>query len=367
MKRKKSLTTNVDIRIAEMNNSQDLQIEGAEQIQNLEIEDSRKRFSIGEWNVIPELNRLQHRTLDLTKQLEPRLVNLLCYLANNQNRVICREELVQELWPRVIVNENSLTRAVSELRKQLRSSNSELNYIETIPKKGYRLLVPVLEAQESEPAGLVQQGIVQAIGNSNSSRTSFLNRKHHTSFQAAAAMVAVVASLALYPFSDTSKPDDSQRWIDSASLPLLSDQLITPEADYMGGELSLSAMDQVEFDSPIGVTASKPVIDNDNNQYAYIKYDHSGSTIFLGSMSNAVEPLAIYSNDAHLFNLAWSPVGNSLLFARKSGISSAVVYGKGVNNSDELFSLNLDTMVATRLIPDNSPALDESINKQRLT
>ena len=74
-------------------------------------------FSVGDWQVWPELNRLQHRRETRQRQLEPRLINLLCYLAANSERVLSREQLVNELWPRVTVNENSLTRAVSELRK----------------------------------------------------------------------------------------------------------------------------------------------------------------------------------------------------------------------------------------------------------
>ena len=68
-------------------------------------------FSLGDWRVLPQLNRLQHLTSGEERQLEPRLIKLLCFLAANEHRVLSREELVQELWPRVIVNENSLTRA----------------------------------------------------------------------------------------------------------------------------------------------------------------------------------------------------------------------------------------------------------------
>ena len=106
-------------------------------------------FSLGDWRVLPQLNRLQHLISGEERQLEPRLIKLLCFLAANEHRVLSREELVQELWPRVIVNENSLTRAISELRKQLQSTIAvHANYIETIPKRGYRL-IPMVEFTEA--------------------------------------------------------------------------------------------------------------------------------------------------------------------------------------------------------------------------
>ena len=362
------MTTTSDTGIVEMNIRQEIQVDAAEQKAAFAPEKSKNVFSIGEWSVIPELNRLQHRNLDQKIQLEPRLVNLLCYLASNQDRVIGREELIQELWPRVIVNENSLTRAVSELRKQLRSTDTELNYIETIPKKGYRLLVPVEDTQEY-PVKLhkLMQQASQTVEDSDISPAGFLKQKSHTSFQAAAAAVAIAATLVLYPFSDTSKPDDTRQWIDSTALPLLSDQVINPDNDYMGGELSLSGMGEASFGSSIGGTTSNPIIANDNNQYAYIKYDHSGSTIYLGSLNSTMDPLAIYSNDSHLFNLAWSPVGNNLLFAKKPGMSTAAIFSNGTKKVDELFSLDLGSMLISKLIPDASPAINDSVNKQSLT
>ena len=59
-------------------------------------------FSLGDWYIVPELNRLKSKSDKEERQLEPRLIKLLCYLAANEDRVLTRDELVQELWPRVI-------------------------------------------------------------------------------------------------------------------------------------------------------------------------------------------------------------------------------------------------------------------------
>ena len=100
-------------------------------------------FQIANWIVDPALNQLRHQLSGDSRHLEPRLVKLLSHLARHQGKVVERDTLVEMLWPKVIVNENSLTQAVSELRKQLGStSDPNTNFIETIPKRGYRLAVP---------------------------------------------------------------------------------------------------------------------------------------------------------------------------------------------------------------------------------
>ncbi len=108
-------------------------------------------FVIGDWSVEPQLNRLSCRTDPYCeRRLEPRLMRLLCYLAANPGRVVSRDQLSNELWPRVIVNDNSLTRAVSALRKQLQDVEiGNRQYLVTIPKKGYRLALPVLPCGNS--------------------------------------------------------------------------------------------------------------------------------------------------------------------------------------------------------------------------
>jgi DNA-binding winged helix-turn-helix (wHTH) protein len=348
-----------------MNNSQEIQIENAGQIEALDLDEARQPFAIGDWRVMPELNRIQHRKLNANKQLEPRLVNLLCHLVNNQDRVISRDELVQVLWPRVIVNENSLTRAVSELRKQLRHDDSDLQYIETIPKKGYRLLLAAEELQQEHESNGVRTA---SIDNANSKIPKGIPQN---TLHAVAAVLAVTATIALYPFGHSTNPESEQQFIDQPTLPLLSDQIVDPEADYMGGEFRLSTMDMGEHDN-WGATdipaasASVPVVSSDGNQYAYISYNQNGSTIYLGSLSGAMEPVAVYSNSSHLYNLAWSPLGDGLLFAKKTGLTTAAIYSRGANN-DELYNLDLDTYVASKLTLDNSPAVNTPVTKQSLT
>ncbi len=71
--------------------------------------------------------------------LEPRLSKLLYLLSCHENSVVSREYLIKKIWPDTVVNEESLTRAVADLRKKIASNFSEELEITTVPKRGYKL------------------------------------------------------------------------------------------------------------------------------------------------------------------------------------------------------------------------------------
>lgn len=307
-----------------------------------------RRFSLGDWQVLPELNRLRSRGTDAERQLEPRLMKLLCYLVANEDRVLSREELVQELWPRVIVNENSLTRAVSELRKQLQASESTVaNYIETIPKRGYRLVPRMeLEAKDSR----------QPVAEVAAERLPFftLPSLGWGAGLSVACLCLIVAS-----------------WVSSGGMPLLeqdgeaillSDEVLKTEPDYLGGELRLSTMEE----APVVQAIASPVVSLDEKQYAFIQYDSNGSTIFLGGLGTAIEPVPVYFSDSHLFNLAWSPIGNNLLFAMQPAMTTAAVFSPSAETA-ELVMLNLNTLETSRLVEELNPSQNNSTNGLNLT
>jgi len=98
-------------------------------------------FRLGLWTVRPELNRISSSTEDI--QLEPRLVRVLEMLAARAPDVVSRGELLDVVWHDVIVGEEALTVAISQLRRALDDDARSPRYIETIRKRGYRLLAPV--------------------------------------------------------------------------------------------------------------------------------------------------------------------------------------------------------------------------------
>ena len=75
--------------------------------------------------------------------LEPKVIDLLIALAQHADQVVSREDLLAQVWSGVVVSEDVLTQGVIKLRKALGDNSKESVYIQTIPKRGYRLIAPV--------------------------------------------------------------------------------------------------------------------------------------------------------------------------------------------------------------------------------
>ena len=108
-----------------------------------------KRARIGEWSVEPALDAL--RRGGETVRLEPKAMELLVVLASRPGQVVSREELLSAVWPGVVVGDEALSQVVTKLRKALGDDARVPTYIETISKRGYRLIARV-EPLEGGPA-----------------------------------------------------------------------------------------------------------------------------------------------------------------------------------------------------------------------
>jgi len=75
--------------------------------------------------------------------LTPKAIDTLLALLENKGRVLDKDELLKMVWPDTFVEEGALARNVSALRKVLGNGADDFQYIETIPKRGYRFVAPV--------------------------------------------------------------------------------------------------------------------------------------------------------------------------------------------------------------------------------
>lgn len=78
-----------------------------------------------------------------TVPMPPKVFDTLLALVENSGRIIGKEELMQLLWPDTYVEESNLTQNISQLRRALSDGNGDDQYIETIPKRGYRFAASV--------------------------------------------------------------------------------------------------------------------------------------------------------------------------------------------------------------------------------
>jgi predicted ATPase len=85
-------------------------------------------------------------------KLTPRPFSVLRYLVENPQRLVTHDELLEALWPETYVQPQVLRTYVLELRKLLGDDPHNPQFIETVPKRGYRFLAPVTETNGSSEA-----------------------------------------------------------------------------------------------------------------------------------------------------------------------------------------------------------------------
>lgn len=153
----------------------------------------RAGFRLREWTVHPQQNRLTGPAGEV--RLNSRAMDVLVYLAQRAGEVVSREDFSQSVWGRAVVTDDSLTWCVSELRRQLGDRASSPRFIETIPKRGYRLVVPVepLEEDDSDP-NTVRDESRKAAGEKSGFSTS---RRIQLGILVLAAVVALASWLFL--------------------------------------------------------------------------------------------------------------------------------------------------------------------------
>jgi len=98
-----------------------------------------------------QLRLLYH---DRPVPLKPKILDLLLFLIQKRGQLIAKDELMRKVWPDAIVEENNITVSMSILRKTLGEARGNRQFIETVPRRGYRFVAEVTElSTEQMPAG----------------------------------------------------------------------------------------------------------------------------------------------------------------------------------------------------------------------
>jgi DNA-binding winged helix-turn-helix (wHTH) protein/TolB-like protein/Tfp pilus assembly protein PilF len=118
-------------------------------------------LQIGPWRVDPSTNELA-RGGEVVR-IEPKAMEVLVALAARAGQVVSREELLAAVWPGVVVGDEALTQSIIKLRRALGDNPRSPSYIETISKRGYRLIAPI-DAQAQAPAPGTRRRLASAAG-----------------------------------------------------------------------------------------------------------------------------------------------------------------------------------------------------------
>lgn len=142
--------------------------------------DRNRECRIGDWLVVPAENRLEGPDGE-SVHVSPKAMDVLGCLARSRGGVLAKEELLDAVWGTRFVSEGVLANAIRELRAAFSDDARHPAYIETIPKRGYRLAAGVREAQVTPDAGAGSSEI-----------------RPRPAWAGAAALLLAVAALALW-------------------------------------------------------------------------------------------------------------------------------------------------------------------------
>ena len=106
-------------------------------------------FQLDDWHVQPSLNRLSRG--EQSVQVEPKLMDVLSYLASQAGEVVSKDDITDAVWTDQFITDSVVTRAIAALRRALADDAHNPRFIETISKRGYRLIAPVVVPRGEQP------------------------------------------------------------------------------------------------------------------------------------------------------------------------------------------------------------------------
>jgi len=178
--------------------------------------------------------------------LVPKAFDILLVLLESDGRVVSKNDLMQRVWPDTFVEEGNLTQNISLLRKALGESASGAQFIETIPRRGYRFVSPIARVKSNGANGVFSrsgadtspattqssQAKTPTVARATGSGRWFWSRRLSFALVATAVVVAAIAgfaylggrnragampgaiqSIAVLPFVDDS-PDRDAEFLD---------------------------------------------------------------------------------------------------------------------------------------------------------
>ena len=254
-----------------------------------------KFFSVGDWHVHPSLNRLTRNGDEV--RLEPKVMQVLELLAETPGEVVTRDQLVARVWPGVFVTDDVVHRAIRELRRAFGDETAKPEYVETIRKRGYRLIAAVRHPSAfAQSATADKQAEVASIPVVATPETPRLTRL----FAAAAITLAAVLGAVVYALASRSTPEEpsssSVRFVALTSGPLNEvDPAISPDGTRLAFAMHPDAADAGGADifvtdgagqTPTRLTAHPaddhyPVWSADGSRLAFIRIDGGSCDIIL--------------------------------------------------------------------------------------
>lgn len=287
-------------------------------------------FRIADRVIEPSLNRITMAD-GSTVQVEPKVMSVLVVLSERPGEVVTREELLSRVWNGVFVTDDAVHRTIRELRRRFGDDVEAPRVIETIRKRGYRLIAPIEAAAKGARVGDRPRDWPRAcLGD----RPRAWHRVWHGASPLIAAAVVVLAIGAVARFTLW---DDANRARPLAVtfMPFTSDpgNEVDPALSASGKLAYVARSDDGRAHIFIKNTADAAAVQTtrgsaaeyaptwapDEQQLAFVRMDNSGCRIMISDLrgENAREISPCLSR--HEFKMSWSPDGRELAVTAGDG------------------------------------------------
>ena len=291
---------------------------------------SSEAFYLDSWQVEPGQNRLIRDGHSV--RVEPKVMDLLVYLASKAPEVVSREVLLDEVWADAVVGDEALSLSISKLRRAFADDPRAPRVVETIPKRGYRLIAPVERPTEGGAArptspvwrwryllGLLGLLAIVALAWQLLVTTRESSTAPEAEPPVAELMEVDRSELVTVPVTTLPgrerdaaiSPDGRFVAFAWAEEPRTGLQIYVKELD--GGPATVL----VELAET--ATALSPVWSADGSEVAFLHYEGAACSVVAASVRDGTQRVLADCDGNQLGELAWSPSGEWLAFPQQLG------------------------------------------------
>jgi len=190
----------------------------------------RSPFRVGEWLVEPLVNRITRG--DQIVALRPRAMAVLVCLADRAGQLATKQHIIDTVWSAEFVSDNALTHVVAEIRTALGDDPQKPTYVETIPRRGYRLIAAVDLEVTPPPDPNVETELGGPVA-----------RRRWVMWMTTAALLAVGASTTVWwTIITTTAPTTEQQKADGHELGIRADRIVVVPFENRTGDPGLDSI-----------------------------------------------------------------------------------------------------------------------------
>ena len=178
-----------------------------------------------------------------TVPLTPKVFDILVTLVEHGGQVVAKDDLMKRVWPNTFVEEGNLTQNISLLRKALGETPGGVQFIETVPRRGYRFVADTNQSWSDEsvvPAVEVESAPIVPISNTVARSTGV----KRTPLYALAAGIVVIGIIGLVYFTSAGKAGNATAIQSIAVLPFV-DESSDPDAEYINDKIAESLINSL--------------------------------------------------------------------------------------------------------------------------